>query len=96
MFEEFGRWIPGFDPATGILALPPWAVAAGAVLLAFVGLFVLTRCLFALARYLLTFIRYLRSVSPRAGRVGSVGVAVSVVLVLFGAALAWFVLDGWS
>ena len=96
MFEEFGRWIPGFDPATGILALPPWAVAAGAVLLAFVGLFVLTRCLFALARYLLTFIRYLRSVNPRTGRFGSVGVVVGVVLVLFGAALAWFVLGSWS
>jgi hypothetical protein len=96
MFEELGRWIPGFDPATGILALPPWAAASGAVVLALVGLFVLTRCLFALARYLLTFIRYLRSFSPRAGRIGPIGAVVRVVMVLFGATLAWFVLDGWS
>ena len=71
MFEALGRWIPGFDPATGILVLPPWVVAAGAILLAVVGLFVLTRGLIALARYLFAFTRYLRSFSPRIGRTGS-------------------------
>ena len=51
-------------------------------------LFVLTRCLFALARYLLTFIRYLRSFSSRAGRIGPISAVVRVVMVLFGATLA--------
>ena len=96
MLEALGRWVPGFDPATGILVLPPWAAAVGAVLLVLVGLFVLTRGLLALARYLLTFTRYLRSFGPRVRRIGSIGAVVRVVLVLFGAALAWFIFDGWS
>ena len=96
MFEALGRWIPGFDPATGILVLPPWVVAAGAVLLAVVGLFVLTRGLIALARYLFAFTRYLRSFSPRVGRSGSTVTAFRAVLVLLGVGLAWFTFDAWS
>src|SRR5438034_11680949 len=49
MFDALARWIPGLDPATGILAVPPWAAAIGAALLALLCLFVLIRCLIGLA-----------------------------------------------
>src|SRR5437667_11891113 len=96
MLEALGRWVPGFDPATGILVLPPWAAAVGAVLLVLVGLFVLTRCLLALARYLPTFTHYLRSFRTQFRRIGSIGAVVRVALELFGAALRRLILDGWS
>jgi hypothetical protein len=96
MLEALGRWVPGFDPATGILALPPWAAAAGAFVLVLVCLYVLARCLIAFVRHLVTFTRYLRSFSPRTGRAVSIGAVVRVVLVLFGVAVTWFVFDGWS
>jgi hypothetical protein len=94
MFEALARWIPGLDPATGILAVPPWAAAIGAALLAFLCLFVLIRCLSGLARYLPVVFRYLRSIGQRPGRVRPV--VASLVLVLSGLALAWFAFDGWS
>jgi hypothetical protein len=108
-FETLGRWIPGFDPATGILMLPPWAVAAGAVVVGFLFLYVLARCLHLLARYLLAGGRRLfagvrslfagaqrlRAATPSPSRKGLLKAAGRVALVLFGAGTAWFVLDLW-
>jgi TPR repeat protein len=94
MFEALARWIPGLDPATGTLAVPPWAAAIGAVLLAFFCLFVLIRCLIGLARYMPVVFRYLRSFGQRTGRPGPV--VVCLVLVLSGVALVWFIFAGLS
>jgi hypothetical protein len=96
MLETLGRWIPGFDPATGILAVPPWVAAVGAALLALIGLFVLIRCLIGLANYMLVLSRHLRSLEPRAGRLGPIAVVGRLALVLLGAALVWLIFEGWS
>ena len=103
-----GRWIPGFDPATGILVLPPWVVAIGATVLGLLLLWALARALRVLAgyllmggRYLIVGIRHLRKVTPSPSRTRLTGafsrvVLVRAAMVLAGAGMAWFVLDGWT
>ena len=107
-FEMLGRWIPGFDPATGILVLPPWVVAIGATVLGLLLLWALARALRVLAgyllmggRYLIVGIRHLRKVTPSPSRTRLAGafsrvVLVRAVMILAGGGMAWFVLDGWT
>ena len=71
MSELIGRWIPGFDPAAG-LVVPLWAAGALAALIVVLCVLIFSR----------------------AGRDGLGGALSRVFLILIGAGVTWFVLDG--
>jgi hypothetical protein len=102
MLELIGRWIPGFDPATGILTLPPWAVAAGAVVFSALLLLIVARVVRMSARVLLAGGRrlrggagFLRSFMPDSSQ-KLLGTVARVMVLLAGTSAAWYGFNIWT